>query len=85
MFGHETRTSLDIVYGRPPDADLSTATYSSYTQDFAESVETAYRMVREQLKIMAERRRHTYDLRVRPSEFKLGTHVWYFTPRRYQR
>ena len=84
LFGRELRAPLDLVYGRPPDADLANATYSSYVRDLADRMESAYRLVREQLQSAAERRKRTYDLRVRPKEFAKGQRVWYFTPRRYQ-
>ena|SRR5688572_19076922 len=47
-------------------------------------MESSYRLVREHLRVAAERRKHGYDLRVRPAEFAPGDRVWYYTPRRYQ-
>lgn len=47
-------------------------------------METAYRLVREQLKTAAERRKHTYDIRVRTAEFSPGNLVWYYSPRRFR-
>ena len=84
MFGRETRAPIDLVYGRPPDDDHRAGTYSSYVQEFAERVESAYRLVREHLRVSAERRKKKYDLRVRPAAFAPGDRVWYYTPRRYQ-
>jgi hypothetical protein len=84
MFGRETRAPIDLVYGRPPDADRRAGTYSTYVQDFAERVESAYRLVREHLRVSAERRKKKYDLKVRPAAFAPGDRVWYYTPRRYQ-
>ena len=84
MFGRETRAPLDLVYGMPPDSAHRLSSYTSYVQDFAERMETAYRLVREHLQVAAERRKRAYDLRVRPAEFSPGDLVWYFTPRRYK-
>jgi len=84
MFGRETRAPIDLVYGRPPDGERVDATYSSYTRDFAERMESSYRLVREHLRVAAERRKRNYDLKVRPAKFAPGDRVWYFTPRRYQ-
>ena len=84
MFGRETRAPLDLVYGSPPSADPGAGTYASYVQDFAERMESAYRLVREHLGVAAERQKRAYDLRVRPAEFAPGAQVWYYTPRRYQ-
>jgi hypothetical protein len=47
-------------------------------------METAYAEVRSHLQRAAERRKRTYDLRVRPVKFKEGDLVWLYTPRRYQ-
>ena len=44
-FGRETRAPLDLVYGSPPSADPGAGTYASYVQDFAERMESAYRLV----------------------------------------
>ena len=84
MFGRETRAPIDLVYGRPPGGERVDATYSSYSRDFAERMESSYRLVREHLRVAAERRKRNYDLKVRPAEFAPGDRVWYFTPRRYQ-
>ena len=84
MFGRETRAPIDLVYGRPPDGDRGAATYSAYAQDFADRMENAYRLVRDHLRVSAERRKHAYDMKVRPAEFFPGDRVWYYTPRRYQ-
>lgn len=84
MFGQETRTPLDLVYGRSSGSESITATYVDCVQTLLEHRETAYQMVREQLKASAERRRRTFELRVRPADFKVGDNVLYFTPRRRQ-
>ena len=41
-------------------------------------------MVRDHLQTGAERRKQTYDTRVRAESFKVGEWVWYHYPRRYQ-
>ena len=84
LYGRENRAPLDLVYGRPPEPEPVSATYSSYVDDLTERMETAYREVRQHLRRAAERRKHDYDLRVRPATFSAGDSVWYFTPRRYQ-
>jgi hypothetical protein len=84
MFGRETRAPIDLVYGKPPDSDRPETTYSAYTLDLMERMEDAYRLVREQLRVSAERRKRRYDMKVRPARFVPGDYVWYYTPRRYQ-
>ena len=82
--GKENRAPLDIVFGHVDEPDGERPTYSAYAQDMLERMEDAYRMVRESLKKAAERRRHRYDLRVKPQTFQVGEWAWYFTPRRFK-
>jgi len=84
LFGKENRAPLDLVYGRPTEEWSRGTTYSSYVEDLAERLEESYRTVRENLQRAAERRKHEYDLRVRPISFKEGDKIWYFSPRRYK-
>ena len=41
-------------------------------------------MVCKQLQVAADRRKATYDVRVKKCEFAQGDWVWYYYPRRYQ-
>lgn len=79
LFGREARAPLDLV---SPDAHRATDTYATYVQDLADRKEEAYKLVRERLKVQAERRSHTYDLRVRRAEYHPCQKVYYFEPRR---
>ena len=42
----------------------------------------AYALVREHLKVVAERNKRTYDLRVRTRQYQVGDWVYYFNPRK---
>jgi len=42
----------------------------------------AYALVREHLKVAAERNKRTYDLRVRTRQYKVGDWVYYFNLRK---
>lgn len=84
IFGRENRAPLDLVYGRPEETDAAPKPYAAYVNEWCERMEKAYTLVRGHLKHAAERRRHSYDLRVRPKQFKAGDLVWYFTPRRFK-
>lgn len=72
------------MYGRPRDTERAAANYDDYVRNLAEHMNAAYKLTREQLKTLAERLRHTYDLRVCPAEFQPGDKVYYYHPRRYQ-
>jgi hypothetical protein len=84
LFSRENRMPIDLVYGRPTNRDGRLTTYVGYVEDLADRMEEAYRLVRERLQTAAERRKHAYDLRVRPVKFNVGDRVLYFSPRRYQ-
>jgi len=84
MFGRETRAPLDLLYGKPSDGGGRAGNYGDFAQKLEETLESAYRLVREQLRTAAERQKHSYDLRIRPVAFNDGARVLYYTPRRYR-
>ena len=43
----------------------------------------AYALVRDHLKVAAERNKRTYDMRVRTQKYKVGDWVYYFNPRKF--
>jgi len=47
-------------------------------------VEKCYDIARKQLQVSAERRKVTYDMKVKKAEFKVGEWVWYWYARRYK-
>jgi hypothetical protein len=83
MYGRENRGPIDLIYGRP-EVGQSDSNYSDYTLAMADKIDRAYRDVRQNLKVAANRMKHTYDLRVRPAKFAPGDKVLYYTPRRYK-
>ena len=82
FLGRENHAPLDLILAqvigleRPPYHDLE-----EYVEKQKEKIDTAYRLVREQLKRTAERRKKAYDLRVRPNKFSQGDWVYYYYPR----
>jgi hypothetical protein len=84
-FGREVSMPIDIVLGRPEDQAQRDTSYESFADNLVAKLEAAYTLVREELRIAAERRKKQYDLRVREKGFETGTWVWYYCPRRYQK
>ena len=80
VFGRETRSPADLVFGTPPTS------VRANVDDFVDEVEVrmkqAYALVRQHLGIAANRNKHYYDLRVKPATFPVGTWVLYFNPRK---
>ena len=83
VFAHENRAPMDLVFGRPLEDSEHRPTYSEYVETMADTMESSYRTVREHLGKAAEIRKKRYDMKVRPSQFAIGTFVWYYTPRKY--
>jgi len=65
------------------EPDGNGQTYSTYAAELLEKFEKAYRAARQGLRKGAERRKHSYDLRVRPAKFEAGDWVYYFSPRKF--
>ena len=58
---------------------------NEFVQEMKERTEQCYETAREHLRVAAERRKKTYDIKVKTSEFVAGEWVWYYYPRRYQK
>ena len=83
LFGAENIMPLDLVMGPAPGDEQSPTTYNEYVEEMKTRMEDAYKTAREHLKVAAERRKMTYDARVKSKEFAVGDFVWYYYPRRY--
>ena len=80
-FGRELNAPIDIVLGRPDDAEYHSP------NDFIEHklllMESAYALTRDHLNASSARSKKHYDVRTRPKSLKVGDWVWFFSPRRY--
>jgi hypothetical protein len=81
MLGREVRAPVDVVYGssKTPAATAS----ENYAEELDNRLQRAYRLVREHLKVAAERNKRYYDLRVRPQTYNVENWVYYFNPRKF--
>jgi transposase InsO family protein len=85
FLGREVRTPLDLIMGLSAEDALQVDTMDDYVVQMYERAESAYKVAREHLRAAAERRKATYDIRVKPVAFCVGDWVLYWYPRRYQR
>ena len=83
FLGRETRMPLDLVMGVPKKNEGQPQSTDVYVQKLKEETEAAYEIARRELRVAAERRRKTYDIRVKKTEFTVNEWVWYWYPRRY--
>ena len=74
---------LDLAMGLPPDETRGDGSIDDFVVKQQEMADAAYRVAREQLRAAAERRKVTYDARVKKNTYQAGDQVWYYYPRRY--
>ena len=83
FLGRETRMPLDLVMGVPKEDEGQPQSTDAYVQNLKEKTEAAYEIARRELRVAAERRKKTYDVRVKKTDFAVNDWVWYWYPRRY--
>ena len=85
FLGRETKMPLDLIMGVPPEDEGQPRSTDDFVQKVKEDAEACYELARKNLQVNAERRKKTYDVRVKKANFALGDWVWYYYPRRYTR
>jgi len=83
FLGRETRMPLDVIMGMSTEDDGEPRSTDVYVQKMKENAEISYEIARKELQVAAERRKRTYDIRIKPVEFSVKEWVWYWYPRRY--
>ena len=73
MFGRELRAPIDLVHG--DQRKSSTPTWTRLWRRFASPKREAYALARDILGRRAERNKHSYDMRSRPTKFEVGDWV----------
>ena len=86
FLGREVWMPLDLVMGLTKEVgeDLEVS-LEDFVQQTKERAEGCYEVARKHLEVAAERRKKTYDIRVKEAVFRIGDWVWYHYPRRYQK
>lgn len=69
---------VDIVYGSTVSGTSPDST--QYVQELRDTLTYAYRLIRHNLGVAAERRKKTYDMNVGVKHFSIGDKVWVFVP-----
>jgi hypothetical protein len=83
VYGRELRAPVDIVFGAPVEESEVSRAADDFVEDKLRVMREAYRLVRQQLGASQQRAKRYYDLKARPTSFKPGEWVWYYSPRRY--
>ena len=85
LFGQENRAPIDLVMRNPEIIINQERTINDFVQEKQMCMMKAYETARNNLKTVAQRRKNTYDCKVKQKEFFPGQKVFYFYPRRYVR
>ena len=72
FLGHEVRMTIDIVMGLPPEETSETMTTHDYLSKLHNDATEVYRLACEKLCASAERRKRSYDVKVKTEQFKVG-------------
>ena len=84
FLGHEVRMPIDLVMGLPPEEFVKGMSPHEYLSKLQHDAAEAYQLARRKLRASAERRKKSYDVKVKTEQFKTGDWVYYHYPRRYQ-
>jgi len=76
---------LDLVMGVIDSEARTEKSFDEFVQQVKDHAEDCYGIAREHLRVSAERRKKTYDIRVKEATFRVNDWVWYWYPRRYQK
>jgi len=87
FLGRENRMPLDLVMGLPPEEVNGNPNIEDFVAKQQQMADSAYRVTREQLHVAAERRKTSYDAKIKSAHdgLAVGDYVWYYYPRRYSR
>jgi hypothetical protein len=82
MFGREVLTPFDVIAAKPlPESELN---IDSYVADLRDTMENAYRIVRNNTHVAARQRKKIYDSKIKRAEFAAGNFVWVYHPRAWK-
>ncbi|KAG1963495.1 retrotransposable element [Pimephales promelas] len=80
MFGRELRTPVDLVFGSPPEPDITGGPELDYFRKLKERLSTVHQMAREALRDAGARQKRAYDARAHGPTIGPGDKVWVFCP-----
>ena len=67
----------------PDDERAMSLSVNDFVRQQQERTADAYALAKEHLRVAAERRKASYDLKVKDVVFQVGDWVWYWYPRKY--
>jgi len=83
FLGREVRMPLDLLLDLPEDERTESLSVNDFVRHMQERTADAYALAREHLRVAAERRKASYDMKAKEVDFQIGDWVWYWYPRKY--
>jgi len=83
FLGRENRLPVDLVMGLPVNEINGELTVDEYVERQQQLAEETFQLIREHLSRNAQRRKFSYDAKVREQTYAVGESVWYYYPRKY--
>jgi len=83
VFGQENRAPADLVLNSVQGGSEQYDSPDDYVSELQSKLREAHDLARGHLRLAAERRKETYDIKVKRTTFSVGQWVWYLIPRKF--
>ncbi|KAK2918385.1 hypothetical protein Q8A73_002756 [Channa argus] len=80
MFGRELRTPVDLVFGPPPEPEITGGPELDYLRRLKEPLSVVHQLARESQGDAGARQKRAYDGRCHGQPFAVGDNVWVYCP-----
>ena len=75
MFGTEINMPIDVIFGAPPSKSFPLCPVQ-YVEWIKQSLKHTYSFANDHLNVSARRQKYYYDLKAKPTSYKVGSFVW---------
>jgi len=83
VFGRENWAPVDLVLSPVQDESERFDSVDDYMFKLQAKLRKAHHLTRNHLRTAAERRKDTYDIKVKRAVFSVGQWMWYLIPRKF--
>ncbi|KAK2887926.1 hypothetical protein Q8A73_019374 [Channa argus] len=80
MFGRELRKPVDLVFGQPPEPEITGGPELDYLRRLKERLSVVHQLARESQGDAGARQKRAYDGRCHGHPFSVGDNVWVYCP-----
>ena len=83
VFVRENRAPADLVLNSVQGESEQYDSIDDYVFELQSKLREAHQLARSHLRTTAERRKETYDTKIKLASFYVGQWVWYLVPRKF--